>query len=80
MESIFEFIKGFDLQQIISLVAVVYFMTNSKFNKLAQKLESIESGIKSIDRRLLILETRFEERGPREARKNGTESPLQQDE
>lgn len=75
MENIMEFFKGFNIQEIISLIAVVWFVTNGKFKnlntkykKIIEDLKDIKHDVKSIDTRLSRLEGRFEERGQWESR------------
>lgn len=63
-----EFFKGFNLQEIISLIVVVWVMTNKQFKKIHEDLNSIKQDVKNIDSRLTRLEGRFEERGYWESR------------
>lgn len=63
MEAIFEFLKGFDLQQIISIFAIVYFLTNHRFKGIENKLTELSGRVESLDRALIRLDARFEERG-----------------
>jgi len=68
MENLMEFFKGFNLQEIISLIVVVWVMTNKQFKKIHEDLNSIKQDVKNIDSRLTRLEGRFEERGYWESR------------
>lgn len=68
MEGIFEFLKGFDLQHIISTFAIVYFMTHKNFAEIKDEIKDIKKQLQNLDMRLTRLEGRFEERGYWESR------------
>ena len=52
MEWLIEFIKGFSLQEIITIFGVIYFTTNNKFKKIQEDLNLIKIDIKNMDSRL----------------------------
>jgi len=51
-----DFLKGFDIQNILCIIAVVWFFTKG----IKEKLESVQKDIKSMDTRLTKLETEME--------------------
>jgi hypothetical protein len=64
METLFEILKGFDLQTILSIVIAIWF-----FNKQTRKdIAELKVQVDSIDKRLIKLEGQFQERGQWEAR------------
>lgn len=64
MDNIFEFFKGFDLQQIIMTLAIIWFFTKD----IKGELKEINKSLHFLDMRLIKLEGRFEERGYWESR------------
>lgn len=75
MIEVVEFLKGFDLHQIITTIAVVWIFTNSKFKRINKEINDLKEENKiiskylyNIDQRLNRLEGRFEERGYWESR------------
>ncbi len=75
MIEIVNFIKEFDLHQILSMIVVVWIITSSRMKKVNKKISEIDAVLKdikisvlNIDNRLTRLEGRFEERGQWESR------------
>lgn len=73
MDNLIDFFKGFNLQEIISLIVVVWFMTHKQFSQIKDDLKSIKDDVKSLDMRLTRLEGRFDERGYWESRREKIE-------
>lgn len=82
MDNVLEFLKGFSIQEIISLIVVVYVITNNKFKKIHEDIKKIHADIptikndisevhkdlRNIDSRMSRLEGGFTERGYWESR------------
>lgn len=75
MLEILEFMKGFDIQNIISILAIVYFFIRKTKKEISLELNEIKvavletkEDIKSIDRRLTFMEGAFHERGQWESK------------
>lgn len=46
-----DFLKEFDLHQIISIVVAVYFVTNFRFKKLEERFKQVEERFKHVEER-----------------------------
>lgn len=75
MIDIINFLKEFDLHQLIGTAVLVWLLTSYRFKKIEEKMKKIEEILteikitnNSMDRRLTRLEGRFEERGYWESR------------
>ena len=68
MIDIINFLKEFDLHQLIGTGVLVWLLTSYRFKKIEEILTEIKITNNSMDHRLTRLEGRFEERGYWESR------------
>lgn len=63
MDLLIDFLKGFNIQEILCVFGIVWILTNKKFKKIEDDHKELRAEMKSLSQILIRLEGRFEERG-----------------
>lgn len=72
MDQIVQFLQGFDIQTILSILVIVWLFTRN----IKSELKEIKQELKSIDMRLTRVEIRFDERDRYESKDTGTNGKI----